>query len=182
MSIQFQPDFRNFWSVVSPKPFENLAFEFTLGGTKSQISSGDDDGQTLLGPPIATRDEIPREDLLTSLKIEVRGDPHKSFRPREGGWPGSGVSVSCCRVAVPKIPKCQKSRKLICWPGRGRPEVFKNRIPKYLKKLSTSVNIPKCTNLSNMSQIKVRTPPKNQKPKVTKCCQYVAKNNLFCQN
>ena len=41
----------------------------------------------------------------TATEIEVRGGPHEVFQPREGGWPGSGVSVLLSCHVVVKIPQ-----------------------------------------------------------------------------
>ena len=70
--------------------------------------------------------------LLSNFKIEVRGDPHGVFRPREGGLTRIRcfrVVLSCCRdvVVVVVVVGSQKSKNLqiSARAAHRRPEIQK---------------------------------------------------------
>ena len=90
-----------------------------------------------------------------ALKIEVRGDPHGVFRPREGGLTRIRcfrVVLSCCRVVLSSSgPKNQKICKFLHAP---RTEDQKS------KKSAKIDKNQKCPEWSKMTQNKVRRPPK----------------------
>ena len=91
----------------------------------------------------------------STIYVEVRGDPHGVFRPREGGLTRIRCFrvVSCCRVVVSSSsgPKNQKICKFLHAP---RTEDQKS------KKSAKIDKNQKCPEWSKMTQNKVRRPPK----------------------
>ena len=100
------------------------------------------------------------------------------FVPGRGGWPGSGVSVSCCRVVLSSSgPKSQKICKFLHAP---RTEDQKS------KKSAKIDKNQKCPEWSKMIQNKVRRPPKlildhfpKNSRKFSKTCRKIFFPKLF---
>ncbi len=89
--------------------------------------------------------------------VEVRGDPHGVFRPREGGLTRIRcfrVVLSCCRVVVSLSSSGPKNQKICKFLHAPRTEDQKS------KKSAKIDKNQKCPEWSKMTQNKVRRPPK----------------------